>query len=368
LSGVREGLRQAARRLAAPLGAARTALWAPYSRLFVVGDGAGWVLDEEGRGLEATARRLGIRCAPARWLPWARRQAVFYCSQFVLEGDALAATTHRIGTSYFHGRPGTGVPEFDGTFRGLCRHHPRVERLRVSHREMRDVVLESGIVPEKVHVIPIAVDLPRFPVQSAESRRRARAWLGIPQSAAVVGSFLKDGVGWGEGLEPKLIKGPDVLVRVLEGLRSRVPDLFVLLSGPARGYVKGHLDRLGIPYRHVFVPEHRGVGRLFQALDVCLIASRQEGGPKAVLEAMASGVPVVSTRVGQATDLVRHGENGWLTAVEEVEALVHWTEQALRRPAGMDRVLAAARRTAEAHSHEAQLPLWRRLLGGFVEP
>jgi glycosyltransferase involved in cell wall biosynthesis len=360
-------LRRTGRRLAGPVASARMAWWAPFSRLFVVGDGIGWALDEEGRHLRWMARRLGIHRASARWLPWVRHQAVFYCSQFVLQDDTLAATTHRVGIAYFHGRPGTGVPEFDRTFQGLCRHHPRVTRVRVSHSDMRDVVLESGIDPARVHLIPIAVDLDRFAVQSPESRRRARARLGIPDTAVVVGSLLKDGVGWKDGLEPKVIKGPDLLLRTLERLKPRVPGLLVLLSGPARGYVKAGLERLGIPYRHTFVRQYREVGQLFQALDVCLITSRQEGGPKAVLEAMASGVSVVTTRVGQAMDLVRHGENGWMVEVEDVDGLARWTEHAALRPMGLPNLLAAARRTAEANSLVAQIPLWRRLLDGFVE-
>ena len=46
----------------------------------------------------------------------------------------------------------------------------------------------------------------------------------------MVGSFQKDGVGWAEGLEPKLIKGPDVLVAALELLKAEVPELFVVLT------------------------------------------------------------------------------------------------------------------------------------------
>ena len=57
----------------------------------------------------------------------------------------------------------------------------------------------------------------------------------------------------------------------------------------------------------------------YEAIDVCLVTSRDEGGPRAVLEAMATGIPLVTTRVGQASDLVRHGENGWLVDVEDVD-------------------------------------------------
>ena len=65
----------------------------------------------------------------------------------------------------------------------------------------------------------------------------------------------------------------------------------------------------------------RGRRRLYSALDAYVVPSRQEGGPKSVLEAMASGVPIVSTRVGQATELIRDGENGRLVEVEDAEAL-----------------------------------------------
>ena len=61
---------------------------------------------------------------------------------------------------------------------------------------------------------------------------------------------------------------------------------------------------------------------MYPAIDVCLVASRDEGGPRAVLESMATRVPLVTTRVGQAADLVRSGENGWMVEPEDVDGLV----------------------------------------------
>ena len=98
----------------------------------------------------------------------------------------------------------------------------------------------------------------------------------------------------------------------------------MLLTGPARGYVRRELERLGIPYRHVSARSRDELARAYHALDVYLVASRQEGGPKAVLEAMAAGVPLVSTRVGQAQELVEHGIDGWLVDVEDAEGLAEW--------------------------------------------
>ena len=59
----------------------------------------------------------------------------------------------------------------------------------------------------------------------------------------------------------------------------------------------------------------------YHALDLYLVPSRDEGGPLAMLEAMASGVPVVSTEVGMASDLIRSGENGIIAPVDDAEAL-----------------------------------------------
>jgi glycosyltransferase involved in cell wall biosynthesis len=103
----------------------------------------------------------------------------------------------------------------------------------------------------------------------------------------------------------------------------------------------------------------------YHALDLYLVTSRQEGGPKALLESMASGVPVVTTRVGQAMDLVRHGENAWMVDVDDVEGLTHVAYETI---AGLPRtdMLKRGREMAEANSYESQLPLWQRFMTDFV--
>jgi glycosyltransferase involved in cell wall biosynthesis len=346
----------------------RTRGWPAHSRLFVVPDASGWVLAYEARQLDRTARLLGVATAPARWAKGVDRQSIFHLSQFTLLLHEVERGRNRLGFSYFHGRPGTpGMPEFDACFDGLRRRHEDIARIQVTNAEMEALVLETGVDPRKVHRIPIGIDVDAFAFRSADDRAAARHALGLPESAFVVGSFQKDGVGWGDGLEPKLIKGPDVLLAAAERLQDRIPELTVLVTGPARGYVTAGLARLGIPYRHVHLPSVEAVARAYEAIDVCLVTSRDEGGPRAVLEAMATGAPVVTTRVGQAMDLVRHGENGWLAAIDDVEALVESTAAVASAPVeSLDDVLHQGRATAEANSYDALRPRWRELLRGFV--
>lgn len=356
-------LRRAAFRAASPLARG----WRDFSRLILAGDEGGWVLDEEIRDLRAICGTIGLRTAAGGWEPVARRQGVFYASQFVLLNPP-PDRGHRTCFAYFHGKPGSGPKEFDEVFENLRRTRDRWARIQVSHSEMRDVVLSSGLSPDKVRLIPIGIRLEKFSLSTDESRRAMRKRLGIPENAFVAGSFQKDGNGWGEGLEPKLIKGPDVLVEALRALKGRIPDLFVLLCGPARGYVKRGLTEAGIPFRHVYAKSYGEIPALYHALDVCLVTSRQEGGPKAVLESMASGVPLVTTRVGQAMDLVINGENGFMVDVEDAEGLVHSVERVRGMDAASKRaLLQAARATAEANAWDRQGPLWKDFFAGVVE-
>jgi glycosyltransferase involved in cell wall biosynthesis len=369
-------VRARARRLAAPVGrpvrravvTRRTRAWAPHSRLLIVQEGADWVLAYEARQLRKLAEGMGVLVGPESWASVVRDQSIFHESQFTLLLHDFERRGNRLGFAYFHGRPGTpGFPEFDACFEALKRRHAEIDRVQVTNAPMEEVVLATGIAPEKLHRIPIGIDVDAFVPVTPEARAAARRSFELPESAFVVGSFQKDGVGWGEGLEPKLIKGPDVLLATAERLRERVPELWFLLTGPSRGFVSAGLERLGIPYRHRFLPSTEAVVDAYHAIDVCIVASREEGGPKAVLESMATGVPLVTTRVGQAVDLVRHGVDGFMVEVEDTEGLADFTVYLSQASAAeLDRIRAAGLETARENSYESLRPRWRALLDGFV--
>ncbi len=346
----------------------RTAKWPDASRLFIVGDDFGWSIDDDRQRLSAAAQRLGYDVAPAAWARFAERQAVFHHDHFGALQPRWLESSHRLGLSYFHGRPGTpGYPEFDRAYDALKRHAGRIDRVQVTHAEMHELVLAAGIDPAKVHLIPIGVDLENFPLVDQDGRTGARAKFAIPESAFVLGSFVKDGVGLGDGDEPKLVKGPDTLVAVLARLQETIPELFVFLTGPARGYVRRELERRGVAVRHAPLPTRADLGRAYHALDVSLVASRQEGGPKMVLESLAAGVPLVTTRVGQASELVADGENGLLADVDDVDSLVAAVLRIHADTALAARLRTAVRLTAEANADERLDSRWATLLDGFVQ-
>jgi glycosyltransferase involved in cell wall biosynthesis len=335
------------------------------------------VLNDEAKELGRVAGRIKIparivRSGSAREIS---KQVVFSTSQWFLTKafaarlkDGHFGSQCRTTFAYFHGRPTKHNPEFQECLDTFRSQHHHIARAQVSNKSMLTLLLNEGIPPEKLALIPIGINLADFPRRTPEQKRAARLALNIPESAQVVGSFQKDGNGWGEGLEPKLIKGPDVFLDVMRALKPRVPNLFVLLSGPSRGYVKQGLQKLGIPYRHAYLASKTEVAGLFRAVDVTLVTSRDEGGPKAVLESMASGVPLVTTKVGQAADLVVSGTNAWMAEIEDVEALAFYTSKVLGSSSReLQPLVTQARLTAEANSYDSQTQLWKSFFSGVIE-
>ncbi len=210
-------------------------------------------------------------------------------------------------------------------------HTDQLTHIVTSATLMKNRLLRWGVPREKVRLIPLGVDLGLFkPHTIASDKAKKREKLGIPADAFCLGSFQKDGAGWGDGLVPKLEKGPDIFIDVVNQLYKKHPNLFILLTGPARGYVKQGLDKIGVPYRHDLLNHYHDIVGHYNCLDGYLVTSREEGGPKAILEALATKVPLVTTAVGLAPDLIINGVNGSITAVEDTTALFHAADQLIQ--------------------------------------
>ncbi len=165
-----------------------------------------------------------------------------------------------------------------------------------------------------------------------------RAALGIPASAKVVGFLGR--------LSPE--KGPEVFLRAALLAQSRLPDThFVFVGdGPLAPQLRETISRAQLADRVHLAGLRRDVASVLNDMDVLVSSSHSEAMPLAVMEAMASGLPVVATRVGGVPDMIDQAESGWLVAPNDFEDIASRLQQVLGTPGELARMSAAARRRA----------------------
>jgi len=165
----------------------------------------------------------------------------------------------------------------------------------------------------KLMVIPNSVDSARFqpsPCVSAATRMR----YGLPVDSLVLGAV-------GRLSEQKR---PDALITLLARLRREFSNLYLLLvgTGPLEAALREQVNAAGLAPYVIFAGFVSDVERIFPALDLHLLLSRNEGFGIATIEAMACGVPTVATDVPGSADILRDSQAGVLVTLDTAAATV----------------------------------------------
>ena len=294
----------------------------PSVPLHYVTDGAQWSFYWDAHYITAGLREaVGVESEITQ-KPWRLRDKIIHFGDrygFLDGPSEKLARRNTLFLTWFHGQRSDPAmaPHFDELLERQC----HIEQIVTTCTDSQKELVAAGIPRERITIIPLGIDLDRFRPCGVDRKLAIRRDLGIPLDSLCIGSFQKDGAGWEDGNEPKAVKGPDVFLDAIQHLKGKLDNLFVLLTGPARGYVKKGLERIGVPYLHRQLDKYWDLIPYYQAIDLYVIASRCEGGPKALLECWAVGVPLVSTRMGMPADLVRDGVNGGLAEVDDANGL-----------------------------------------------
>ena len=217
---------------------------------------------------------------------------------------------------------------------------------------------------ERIEFLPVWHDPAVFRAPARDERETARAGLaarlGLPGGGDDVKLVLLAG---------RIDDGKDPLLAL--GAIARLPAAVHLLiagDGELRGAVESRIAELGLGSRvHLLGDVARdGLATLMRATDCLLLTSHSEGGgPRVVVEALASGLPVVATDVGEVRRTVSDGVNGRVVGAHEEQPLAEALAWTLAQP--RDALAAAAAAAAAAYTAERVLgPLYatyRRLVG-----
>jgi glycosyltransferase involved in cell wall biosynthesis len=196
--------------------------------------------------------------------------------------------------------------------------------------------LRRGLAdPRTLRTVAPVVDA-RTVNRTPESRQVARAALGLSTDMPVIGTVGRI----------DFQKAPEHLVQALARLRHKDAVAVWIGSGPLSDKLAGEIRRNGLEDRFVMLGERQDVAELLPALDVFAMASRYEGLPCAVVEAMRCGVPVVATAVNSVPDLVIPGESGVLVPPARPDLLASAIDGLLDDPAKSARLVARGRELA----------------------
>ena len=205
--------------------------------------------------------------------------------------------------------------------------------LAVGSAVAAEAIIRRIAPPERVRTIGVGV-AKALNAPGALDRAEARRVLGVPPGMRVVGTVGR----------LAFQKAPEDFVAALAAIgRGDVFGVWIG-GGPLRAEIERLAARQGLSDRMLFTGERHDVDALLPGLDVFAMASRYEGLPCAIVEAMGAGLPVVATAVNAVPDVVIAGETGLLVPPRAPDLLGRAVGHLLEHPAEAARLGAAARR------------------------
>ncbi len=199
---------------------------------------------------------------------------------------------------------------------------------------VREQLLSAGVRADKISMIRNGIDLRTF------------------DRAPVV---LKDELGWSGcplvGLVGRLSmeKGVDIFLTAAARVLDHLPiaKFVVVGDGPDRTKLDALIDELGIRGNVRMLGRRDDMPAVYASLDLMVSSSRREGLPMAILEGMASRLPLIATPVGAVPTVVLDGRTGVLIPAEAPELLATGIIELLRDDALRQRLGSAARQLVE---------------------
>lgn len=174
-----------------------------------------------------------------------------------------------------------------------------VDEYHVISNKTQNVI--QSLTNKKITSIPLWVNSQDWHFLSDKSQLRRK--YGCNENDYLVGSFQRDTEG-NDLISPKLIKGPDLFIKIIKDMYLKNKNLKVILTGKRRQYVISELDKFKIPYKYFEMVKTSQINELYNILDLYLVTSRLEGGPQAIVECGITKTPIISTNVGIAEQIL----------------------------------------------------------------
>jgi D-inositol-3-phosphate glycosyltransferase len=230
----------------------------------------------------------------------------------------------------------------------------------------RQVAEKTRFDPAKVHVVPLGIELERF-INPGLTKAAARQQLGLPAEGTLLGLLGRFDSG----------KGQDFVIEVVHQLRTQHqrPVELVLMGEPTKNegdeYLE-HLHHLVQKYNLGQVVHFRPFSAqtevFYCAIDVFIMASKNETYGMVTIEAMAAGLPVLGTRVGGTAEIIKEGQTGLLYPPADTQACAQAVLRCIDNPEWAQHLGQDAQQEAiRTYSHERQCELTEQIIQKVTE-
>ncbi len=217
--------------------------------------------------------------------------------------------------------------------------HQKADRIVVASTFTKSTLLANGVREEKISVNPYGVDLTRFRIKEAAQARPFR--------------FLFAG----------LISARKGIPLLLEAWRKLdLSDAELLIAGPISYTAPAEWLGSTPNVRYLGKLANSDLAQLMAESDVFVFPSYFEGFALVLLEAMACGLPVITTTATAGPDIVTEGDDGWVMAPGDLETLIEKMRGSLEHRDQLRAMRLKARRTAERFSWDAFGDRWAAIL------
>ena len=159
----------------------------------------------------------------------------------------------------------------------------------------------SKLVDKKIFYSPFWIDSDKYFV--IENKKLLREKFGYDNSTYLIGSFQRDSEGSNLNL-PKLSKGPDQFIEIIKYYQKIHEKIEIILTGYRRDYLINQLKLINVRYKYFENVDFVTLNELYNILDLYIVASRVEGGPRSIFECALIKTPIISTDVGIASDIL----------------------------------------------------------------
>ena len=206
---------------------------------------------------------------------------------------------------------------------------------------------------ERIVTIPNGIDHARFNPANARSRNEVRNAFGIPHNAPLV-LFV--------GNQYRL-KGLEFAIRALKEMKTE--GYLLVIGADNAGPFKRMADDLGLSRRVIFAGARTDLQRIYPAADAFLLPTLYETFALVCIEAMASGLPVLATKVGGIEDYLRDGENG-ITVQRDAKDIAVKLDRLLNDPELHARIREQGLTTAADYAWERVAKQYLRLFEELI--